>query len=247
MTPTCCKEDPELERFRKEELPATAYHEAGHAVLHSLWDLPFERVEVFTDEHPAPPDLKGRYAGIVRSDSIANYPDWAMPWEASYRRNDAFKHWERLICISLAGALAEWRHSLNTGCRMAPFTGRLDQKDIRTICQYVIGCPVMSVLKDWIATLKTRTWKLLNQAPVWAAVTAVAEALLDRAVLTRAEVQALVERTCPACPPAVARRSKLPSVRKQVCRHPPRSVDKKQRTDNKGLVLCAVPALRLAR
>lgn len=196
MAPKHCKEDPELKRFRKEELHATAYHEAGHAVLYALWGLPFERVEVFTAEYPAPPKSKGRYAGIVRSDWARDCPCWAMPWHSGFRMNEATKHWEQLICIFLAGELAESRH---VGHSAPKFVGRHDQRDIRFLCRHLIGCP-LSVLKDWIVLLRLRTWKMLHNAKVWQAVTAVAEALLKRAVLTRTEVQALVKRTCKCSP-----------------------------------------------
>lgn len=215
-----CIESLTLKRFWEEELRATAYHEAGHAVLYAFFDLPFERVEVFSDKHPAPPELKEDYAGIVRSDWIRDCPHWAIPGDSGFRLDRTIKHFERLICISLAGDAAECRYNLNKGWG----TGKPsyhDHRDIQFICRHVIGCPV-SLQKDWIDRLRLQTWEILNQAAVWNAVTAVAEALLDRAVMTRAEVQAVVEIACP-------RGSKLPSVRKQGNRHSRRLADKKQR------------------
>ena len=115
------------------------------SVLYALWDLPFERVEVFSDKNPVPPELKEDYAGIVRSDLMHDCPSWGMQWQPDFRIDRARQHWERLICIFLAGQLAEWRHSLNTGCRMAAFTGRLDQRDIRFLCRHLLGCPTRSL------------------------------------------------------------------------------------------------------
>jgi hypothetical protein len=182
-------------------MKAIAHHEAGHAVLYARWNLPFDRVEIFTDEHPAPPELKDDYAGLVTSDLMRDCPTFAMSWHRDFHIDQAHQHWDRLICVSLAGQLAEWNYCRNTGCKMAAFTGRLDQREIRFVCRHLMGCP-MPYVRDWIATLRFRTWELLNQAEVWSAVTAVAEALLSQTSLTRAEVRALV------------RAPRVPSVRK---------------------------------
>jgi hypothetical protein len=182
--------------FDSMEETLTAFHEAGHAVLYALWDLPFDSVEVFTDKHPAPPELKGDYAGLVRSDLMRDCPNFAMPWSPDFRIDRAHQHWERLICVSLAGQLAESRY---LGHSAPKFVGRHDQRDIRYICRHLMGCPA-SILTDFIAGLRLRTVKLLDR--MWSAVTAVAVTLLNQASLTRAEVRALV------------RAPRTPSVRK---------------------------------
>src|ERR1035437_10242153 len=163
-----------------------AFHEAGHAVLYALWDLPFDRVEVFTDKHPAPPELKGDYAGLVTSNLMRDCPNFAMPWSPDFRIDRAHQHWERLICVFLAGELAESRY---LGHNAPKFVGRHDQRDIRHLCHNLMGCPMPS-MKEWIEGLRLRTVKLLKR--MWSAVTAVAGALLERSTLQNAEVRALV-------------------------------------------------------
>lgn len=195
-------DDLELEGFWAEELRATVTHEAAHATFYVLFGILFDRVEVFTDEHPNPPDLND-YAGIVRSSWMNDIPNWAMPWSPDFRCDRAVKHWDRLICILLAGELAE---ALHTG-HPAPFAGKFDRKDIRFIGQNIMGLSA-SATEEWAARLRLLTGEMLALPAVWAAVAAVAERLLTQAVLTRAEVQVLVEKACSTLPRANGDRRK---------------------------------------
>jgi hypothetical protein len=197
-------EDLELERLIAQDLRAATIHEAAHATLYIFFGLPFTKVEVFTDEHPEPPDMKD-YAGVVHGNWISDLPCWAMPWHEGFRLDRAVKHWDRLICIFLAGELGE---AVYTG--HAATSGKYDRKEIRRICCHLMGCS-MPDMKDWIARLRSLTLEMLSLPAVWAAVTAVAEQLLTQAVLTRREVQALVKTACTARPRANERRSKPPA------------------------------------
>jgi hypothetical protein len=192
----------ELEGFWAEDMRATVTHEAGHAVFYALLGIQFDRVEVFTDEHPEPSDLKG-YAGIVRSRWMDNIPSWATPWSPAFRCERALKHWDRLICILLAGELAE---ALYTG-HAVPFSGKYDRRDIRFIGQDVMGLSA-SATQEWAAHLRSLTREMLSFPVVQAAVAAVAAGLLTHAVLTRAEVQVLVEKACSTLPRANGDRRK---------------------------------------
>jgi hypothetical protein len=192
----------ELDRFLAEDMRATVTHEAGHAAFYVLLDIPFDRVEVFTDEHPEPSDLKG-YAGIVRSRWMDNIPSWALPRNPGFRWDRAIKHWDRLICILLAGELAE---ALHTG-HPVPFSGKYDRRDIRFIGQDVMGLSA-SATQEWAARLRSLTREMLSLPVVQAAVAAVAAGLLAHAVLTRAEVQVLVQKACSTLPRANGDRRK---------------------------------------
>ena len=185
--------DDELDRLIAEELRATVIHESTHAALHVFFGIPFDRVEVFTDEHPEPPDLK-EYAGIVHADWVHDLPCWAMPWHEGFRLERAVKYWDQLTCIFLAGELGE---SAYTGHRAPKGACRHDQRDIRLICRHLMGCSVSDML-DWLARLRACTWEILHLPVVRAAVAAIAERLLAQAVLTRGEVQVLVKRACTA-------------------------------------------------
>jgi hypothetical protein len=185
--------DDELDRLIAEELRATVIHEASHAALHVFFGIPFDRVEVFTDEHPEPPDLKD-YAGIVHADWVHDLPCWAMPWHEGFRLDRAVKYWDQLTCIFLAGELGE---SAYTGHRAPKGAYRHDQRAIRLLCRHVMQCS-MSDMLDWLARLRVCTWEILHLPVMRAAVAAVAERLLAQAVLTRGEVQVLVKRACTA-------------------------------------------------
>ncbi len=185
------------------ELRQTAYHEAGHAVLYALFDLPFDRAEVFTAEYPAPPELPD-YAGIVRSDWMQDCPRWAMPWQPDCDWELAIRHWNRLICISLAGEVAE---SIYLGRKAPHYVGTHDRRDIRNIVQHLMGFSLRD-MKGWVDPLRTLTLELLRLPAVWDAVTAVAEKLIAQNVLTHRQVRSMVRRTCAHGPHKPTRGSK---------------------------------------
>jgi hypothetical protein len=185
--------DDELDRLIAEELRATVIHEATHAALHVFFGIPFDRVEVFTDEHPEPPDLK-EYAGIVHSEWVHDLPCWATPGHPGFRADRAVRYWDQLTCIFLAGELGE---SAYTGHRAPKSVGKFDREGIRFLCRRVMGCS-MSDVSDWIEEMRSLTLEMLSLPVMRAAVAAIAEHLLAQAVLTRGEVQVLVKRACTA-------------------------------------------------
>src|SRR6185312_17172613 len=131
----CPENDSRFDALVAEELRYTAYHEAGHCVMHILFGLPFYRVEVFTDAHPEPPDMKD-YAGVVHRPWLGDCPDWVLPWHPTFHWDNARRHWYRLIGISLAGPLAEGIH---TRKRVPKFLAKHDRYDIHFVGRYLMG------------------------------------------------------------------------------------------------------------
>jgi hypothetical protein len=188
--PPCPIDDQALEAAYQKELRDTAYHEAGHSFLYVLFGLPFETAEIFTDEHPEPPGLEG-YAGIVRSNYLDDWPFWAygMPEGAeAFDKARAYDHADKTIMILLAGELSE---SIVNHRRYTPGVRRYDNADIRWIGEELLARP-HSETKTWVNRLRPLTMRLLQTPGVWAAVQAIAQALLAKHILTASEVRALV-------------------------------------------------------
>jgi hypothetical protein len=143
---------------------ATAFHEAAHAVLHVLFDVPFESVEVF-DKHAHPAPSRGpRLAGRVRCDwdNAANLATIAASPELQFQS----------ISISMAGELAEKRHM-----RFVPReAGRLDRHDVTFILDtaYTYSGAQRIALRK---AIRAATDAILALPEVWAAVRAVAARL----------------------------------------------------------------------
>lgn len=176
--------------FLDAERQQTAFHEAGHAVLHTLWNLPFEKLEVFSAQYPAPQEFS-KYAGRIQSNWKRDCPVWAVGWHPEFSPIRGVEHWERLICTFLAGEIAE---SIYLGYDAPKFVSKYDQNDIQDLCKSLINNSV-PYMNSWIMQLRARTLAVLSLPEVWSAVTAVAQALLDRSVLKRSDVWALVSCT----------------------------------------------------
>jgi hypothetical protein len=132
-----------------------------------------------------------------------------MPWNPGFKLECALKHWDRLICIFLAGELAE---SLDAGCPAPKSVGKYDRKDIRFIGQNIMGLSALAT-EEWAARLRPLTGEMLALPAVWDAVAAVAERLLAQAVLTRGEVYLLMEKAGSTRPGVKKYRSKsLPQI-----------------------------------
>lgn len=186
----------ELERAYQKELRDTAYHEAGHAVLHVLFGIPFKTAEVFSDEHEPPKELEKDYVGIVRWDEdrspLDYWPTWAVSGGTGFRARRAVNYWTPFICMSLAGAQAEGRAAGRAAERSVE---RLDWADIRFVGRDLVGLDAAQ-LRDWVSKLRPLTAATLGVPVVWAAVCAVAEALLQRWKLTAQEVEAITDAVC---------------------------------------------------
>src|ERR1035438_7946247 len=79
-------------------LRATAFHEAGHAVMAYLQRVPFRQVSIIRDA-----DTLGRVL-------MGDWPDWAKPDSCEYREQAAYDYFLRRARVSLAGQTAEAHH-----------------------------------------------------------------------------------------------------------------------------------------
>lgn len=182
-----------FESFYRTELRRTAYHEAGHAVLHVLFKIPFTTAEVFSDEHPAPAKLRD-YSGIVHCDSIVHCPRWALAWElrTENKHERAQRYWQRQTCILLGGAIAEARYLRRKAKGLAGAVGRHDRRELGLFVKWVMAISSPCAVDEWSFELEPVVSGLLNLPFVWTAVTAVAEELIVRHALTFDETQRLV-------------------------------------------------------
>jgi hypothetical protein len=152
----------------------TARHEAAHAVVHCLYRLDFDSVEIVGTD--------STYGGLHR-------PNNATPQEWG-RREQA--DWEELAIAMLAGPIAQ---RLATG-RSAWFNG--GHGDLTMVHQIMTGKLYHLPLRDrdaYLDSLHSRTLSLLSHPAIWSQVEKVADALLDRMRLTRRQVHKIVDLT----------------------------------------------------
>jgi ATP-dependent Zn protease len=79
-------------------LRATAFHEAGHAVMAYLQRVPFRQVSIVPDA-----DTLGHVL-------FGGWPEWANPDSGDYRERAAYDYFMRRARVSLAGQIAEGHH-----------------------------------------------------------------------------------------------------------------------------------------
>jgi hypothetical protein len=159
-----------------KELCVTSIHEARHVVVACLLGVPFRRVTVIPDR---------RFAGHVTV-YRKKPPSHVYPWNNAWNAAGAREYWTRHICAILAGSLAE---TLNTQhwCEQS----RSDEYEVQKISDYFYLDPPTKRAR-WVNRLRFETLETLRTPEVWAAVRAVALALVKRSTLKGAEVRALV-------------------------------------------------------
>lgn len=160
------------------KLNATAYHEAGHAVVACLADIPFRHVTI------KPTKV---FAGHVQLSG--RRPSYANPWDPdTWQARAARQYWTRYVFALLAGALAE---TLYTKCwqQQAESDENTDECKAWQIADY-FDPPAKA--GRWVNKVRFQVLEALRRPEIWAAVDAVARVLVERRELNRAEVQALV-------------------------------------------------------
>jgi ATP-dependent Zn protease len=160
----------------KAQHVATAYHEAGHAVMGCVLGRYPQSVDIFRDAHGN--------AGHTRFDS--DYPACMERW---FDESEEKRRYLRVrVLIDFAGTVA---HDLKAGDRLQD-SG--DQQDYQ--CAKRIVEESMSWDNDYdgyLARLKIETREYL--VTHWASVEAVATALLRNSTLLRAEIIDLFKKS----------------------------------------------------
>jgi hypothetical protein len=149
-------------------LTATAFHEAGHAVMAYLQLIPFRSITIV----PAPgSDTLGRVL-------LGAWPDWANPDSIGYREEAAREYIQRRIRVDMAGLIAEAQH-LGRRVRVGMYQDNCNAADLALHLCAGRNDTAQAML-DWLY-LNTRDQ--LTAPAVWPAVQALAEALLDHRTL----------------------------------------------------------------
>ena len=150
------------------KLQATAYHEAGHAVVSLELGRGFKSVSIEPDDNSL-----GRIQNTV-------LPEWFSP---DLNLDDRHKKWiEREVLIFLAGIAAEHR-----------FAGQNNWKgsgsDFHSAINLASCMFEGSVLEKYVAFMLERTRAMISHPRVWVQIQAVAEALLEHRVLSKKRVR----------------------------------------------------------
>jgi hypothetical protein len=183
--------------YAARKFRAVAVHEAAHAVIAYLVDIPFVRAEIFPEIHPTPPD--GAALGVVTFDR-GRWPYWRIAGTREFDKPRAYNYCARDICMTLAGDLAA---ALYTGRMPHEVRFELDDQDcIDTIGELLDLSP--AVMHNWTAKLWVTTLQILHLPGVWAAVQAVAEELFRRRLLTWNEILPLVDEAIRTAQPVQA-------------------------------------------
>jgi ATP-dependent Zn protease len=158
---------------RGKGLSATAYHEAGHAVVSYEYGLRLTGVSIVPSE-----DGLGR----TSHQALTNFnPDVD-------KSNRSRLRGERLIQRQMAGMAAEW---ISTGRRRRNWRGAQWDWDLAAdLALYFTGSSEET--DAYLKWLWIRTVNSLSRQLVWRKVEAVAIALLDRRELTRSEVKEIL-------------------------------------------------------
>jgi Peptidase family M41 len=158
--------------MHNKAMRATAYHEAGHAVISLIERHHFQRVSII-------PNKKDGTLGHCTSNPS---PKWLTPEVANTLRE---RKWiESEIMILLAGSAAE-RHMMGRHSRKGSGGDREDAIDL---AQKLYDGRVLERFLDFMVEL---TRDAVANPVTWLKIEAVAHALLDRGTLSGKEVRAV--------------------------------------------------------
>jgi hypothetical protein len=149
-------------------LRATAFHEAGHAVVGLVLGMRFEYISIESDENDG-------FYGITWWDEVRFFDEE----EKACASAEVF---EIAIRRAFAGEMAEGQ----AGCPIDEIGGSRDHMHVRMLTVGLPGTPEERTAR--LATLKRETRDLLVRR--WEAVEVLAAALLERGRMSGADVQA---------------------------------------------------------
>ena len=179
--------------YAKRKLKRIAFHEAGHAVVACLMDIPFSRVAVTPNNKTR--DSDGMITHGYLTLEHVPLPDCVWPFHADFDPRRAREYMGHNICMTLAGPLAE---TLHTRCWQDLPMNKGDDEYVA----FFVADLLYSQRKpqhEFVNRLRFQTLEMLEQADVWAAVTAVAQKLVVRKRLNRAQVNAVVSEVVQDC------------------------------------------------
>ena len=162
----------------ERRLAETAYHEVGHAVASYVLHVPFRRVSIIPDEE------RGSLGHMRQSEwNEATRPDIACK---SYHQT---RRMECSIQILYAGPFAG---EMFTGGAFNEVGAGSDIDQIANMLGYMTADPEEAAAIDTLMNIRAR--QLLRRPENWAAVKALAEALLERKELSARSAREVIRR-----------------------------------------------------
>jgi hypothetical protein len=165
-------------KVAQTRIHATAFDEAGHAVMAYLQRVPFKQISIVADA-----DSLGHVA-------LGAWPDWANPESSEYRARAAFDWFLRRARVDLAGQIAETRYLGKRPSLGMHLDNRAAVDAALHLCTGVEE--TANALLKWLY-LDTRD--RLTSPLVWPAAEGIASALIERQTLGGRAARALILTT----------------------------------------------------
>jgi len=152
-----------------------AYHEAGHAVVAWRLCVPFRHVTIIPEE--------GNLGHVLRS----QIPKWCREESDSYNEDRARMFMEKRVQVAFAGQIAQHIHQ---GEPPTSYSNGGDDQEVIDLA-FKFGGPTREIAEAWLNWLFLLTKDVVEShcKPILA----VANALLERKHLTKAEVVEVID------------------------------------------------------
>ena len=185
-------------------LTSVCFHEAGHAVIAHLLGIHFDYI--IADCEVVQDDKECRHRGLLGFVSMRHSDRGRVnPWlddsapMTNWNRN-VRNYLSRGMCVYLAGYLAE---TIHTGCWKQPPNIKGEDEDYakRQASWHICSISERRA-QQWVNRMRFTTLQLLMQPAVWAAVTALAQSLIERRKLTAGRAVPIIQAAMPFTIPA---------------------------------------------